>query len=90
MTVLLYSRRKGWQVDGVTVECSHRRVSRTGGESGAGHEEIRSRITIEGDLSDDQRDRLLQIAGRCPIHRTLESKPRMIEEIEVVRREEQQ
>lgn len=90
MTVLLYSRRKGWPVEGVTVECSHRRVSRTGSESGAGHEEIRSRITIEGDLSDDQRDRLLQIAGRCPIHRTLESKPRMIEEIEVVRREEQQ
>ena len=85
MTVLLYSRRKGWQVEGVTVECSHRRVSRAGSESGAPQEEIRSRITIEGDLTDDQRDRILQIAGRCPIHRTLESKPRMIEEIEVVR-----
>ena len=84
MTVLLYSRRKGWPVEGVSVECTHRRVSRTGGESGAAQEEIRSRITIEGDLTGDQRDRILQIAGRCPIHRTLESRPRMIEEIEVV------
>ena len=86
MTILLYSRRKGWPVEGVTVECSHRRVSRAGSELGAGHEEIRSRITVEGDLTDEQRDRILRIAGRCPIHRTLESRPRMIEEIEVVRR----
>ena len=90
MTVLLYSRRKGWQIEGVTVESSHRRVSRAGSESGAGHEEIRSRIVVEGDLTDEQRDRILQIAGRCPIHRTLESKPQMIEEIEVVRRKEWQ
>ena len=89
MTILLYSRRKGWPVESVTVECSHRRVSRTGGESGAGHEEIRSRIMLEGDITGDQRDRILQIAGRCPIHRTLESKPRMIEEIEVVRSREE-
>ena len=90
MTVLLYSRRKGWPVEGVTVECSHRRVSRAGGEPGAGHEEIRSRIELVGDLTDDQRDRILQIAGRCPIHRTLESKPRMIEEIQAVARKESQ
>ena len=89
MTVLLYSRRKGWPVEGVSVECTHRRVSRTGGESGAPQEEIRSRITLEGDLTDDQRDRILQIAGRCPIHRTLESRPRMIEEIEVVQSKEE-
>ncbi len=87
MTVLLYSRRKSWPVESVTVESSHRRVSRAG-EPGAGQEEIRSHITIEGDLTGEQRDRILQIAGRCPIHRTLESKPRMIEEIEVVRRKE--
>ena len=90
MTVLLYSRRKGWPIEGVTVESSHRRVSRTGSESGAGYEEIRSRIVVEGDLSVEQRDRIFQIAGRCPVHRTLESKPRMIEEIEVVRRKEGQ
>ena len=89
MTVLLYSRRKGWPIESVTVESSHRRVSRTS-EAGGGYEEIRTHITIEGDLADDQRDRILQIAGRCPIHRTLESKPRMIEEIEVVSRKEQQ
>ena len=89
MTVLLYSRRKGWPIESVTVECSHRRVSRTS-EAGGGHEEIRSHITLEGDLTDEQRDRILQIAGRCPIHRTLESKPRMIEEIEVVSRKESQ
>ena len=35
--------------------------------------EIRSRIRLEGDLTDAQRRRLMQIAARCPVHRTLTS-----------------
>ena len=82
MTILLYSRRKEWPVEGVTVECSHRRVAGAGSASAS--EEIRSRILIQGDITDQQRDRILRIAGRCPVHRTIESKPRMVEEIEVI------
>ena len=36
-------------------------------------DEIRSEIHLEGDLDEDQRKRLLEIATRCPVHRTLSS-----------------
>ncbi len=89
MTILLYSRRNEWPVESVSIECSYRRVRNsepTNGGSNIGHiEEIHSKITLNGDLSNDQRDRLAYIAGKCPIQRTLESKPLMIKEIKVVR-----
>ena len=41
----------------------------------AGKIEVLERtITLQGDLSDEQRERLLQIAERCPVHRTLHNK----------------
>ena len=92
MTILLYSRRNEWPVESVTIECSYRRVKNselpTGGSNIGPIEEIHSKITLNGDLSNDQRDRLAYIAGKCPIQRTLESKPRMIKEINVVQTEE--
>ncbi len=84
MTILLYCRRKEWPVEGVTVECSHRRAA--GGEAEGPYDEIRCRILLEGNITDERRDRILRIAGRCPVRRTLESKPRIVEEIEVVSR----
>tara|TARA_B100001245_G_C22717073_1_gene348607 strand:- start:60 stop:344 length:285 start_codon:yes stop_codon:yes gene_type:complete len=92
MTILLYSRRNEWPVESVTIECSYRRVKNseppTGGSNIGPIEEIHSKITLNGDLSNDQRDRLAYIAGKCPIQRTLESNPRMIKEIKVVQTEE--
>jgi putative redox protein len=88
MTILLYVRRKGWPLRRVTVECSHRRVHAEDGEDcetndRACLDEIRRRILLEGDLSEEQRGRLAYIATRCPIHRTLERGPRIVDEVEV-------
>ena len=89
MTILLYVRRKGWPLRSVTVECRHRRVHRLDSEQAESSdrayvEEIRQRILLEGDLTEEQTDRLKYIAGRCPVHRTLQSTPAIVDEVEVV------
>ena len=90
MTVLLYVRRKGWPLKSVAVECSHERTHATDSvdsetSSRAYIEVIERRILLEGDLTEEQKDRIGVIAGRCPIHRTLESRPRIVDEVHVVR-----
>ena len=90
MTILLYVRRKGWPLRRVTVECSHRRVHARDGEEcetndRACLDEIRRHILLEGDLSEEQKGRLAYIARRCPIHRTLEAGPSIVDEIEVAK-----
>ena len=89
MTILLYVRKKGWPLRRVTVGCSHRRVHREDCENcetsdRAFIDEIRRRIRLDGELTREQRDRLHYIAGRCPVHRTLEARPRIVDEPEVV------
>jgi uncharacterized OsmC-like protein len=46
-------------------------------------DEIRRHILLEGDLPEEQRVRLAYIATRCPIHRTLERVPSILDEVEV-------
>lgn len=78
MTIMLYARRKGWPVERITVRLRQQRVhakdclecERT--LEGFVHRIERS-ITIEGDLTDEQRTRLKEIAHKCPIHKTLTS-----------------
>lgn len=78
MTVALYARRKQWPLERVTVSLRHSRVH---AEDCAACETQEAMLTVidrdielEGPLSQDQRDRLLAIANRCPVHRTLTSK----------------
>lgn len=67
MTIRLYARGKGLPLDRVTVNVGHSR------EAGGDRRDIFSRcIRLEGDLDEAQRLKLLDIAGRCPMHRTLE------------------
>jgi putative redox protein len=81
MTLRLYADRKGWDLRSVTVDLTHDRMHRDDCEDCA-EEETRSHIdrigrvlTLEGDLDEEQRARLLQIAGRCPVARTLGNAP---------------
>ncbi len=90
MTVLLYTRRKGWPLESVTVESSHQRVHCRDVEDceegrDAYIDRIRLRVALKGDLTEEQRARIAQIASRCPVHRTLESRPRIEEEVVVVK-----
>lgn len=75
MTVLMYARRKGWPLRDVTVHLNHDRVHAADCEDceqpAARMDRIEREITLVGDLTGEQRARLLEIAARCPVHRTL-------------------
>jgi putative redox protein len=64
LTVRLYAERKQWPLDRVEA-----RLSRDAGSGKIAS--IAVELLLGGDLSDEQRGRLAEIAGRCPIHRTL-------------------
>jgi putative redox protein len=66
ITLSMYAARKGWALAGVRVELQ---LNPDGAP--AGGSEIRRRITLHGDLTPEQRERLLQVANACPVNRTL-------------------
>jgi putative redox protein len=77
MTVAMYARRKGWPLTRVRVQLAHSKVwvqdcadSET---KDARLDRIDRVIGFEGDLGSDQRQRLIDIAEKCPVHRTLTS-----------------
>lgn len=77
MTVRLYANKKGWPLERVEVKLQHTRIH---AEDCAQCETTKGWIshidrTIElvGDLDDTQRQRLMEIAERCPVHQTLTS-----------------
>ena len=77
MTVGMYARRKGWPLQGVTIRLRHSRVHAAdcaACETEQGRiDSIELRVELEGPLSDEQRSKLLEIARKCPVHRTLTS-----------------
>jgi putative redox protein len=66
MTLRMYSDRKQWPLDGVTVKLNHQKIYATDCQ-------IEREIELSGPLDDQQKQRLMQIADRCPVHRTLHS-----------------
>ena len=76
MTLRMYANRKRLPLDKVSVQLSHTKIHAddcADCETKEGKiDEITREITITGDLDDDQRARLLEIADKCPVHRTLE------------------
>ena len=81
MTLRLYADRKGWPLESITVGLSHQKVHARDCEeceTGDGKiDHIGLELELEGPLEDAQRRRLLEIAERCPVHRTLESEVMM-------------
>ncbi|WP_370188301.1 alpha/beta fold hydrolase [Qipengyuania sp.] len=79
MTMKMYADRKGWPLEGVTVRVTHERDHKDECDHVAAMEEGRQMqalhrsIELHGeDLDEDQRARLIEIADKCPVHRTLE------------------
>jgi len=84
MTLRMYADRKKWSLEGVTVDLKHQRIHAEDCrecETSRGYvDRIERGLELAGELSADQRKRLLEIADRCPVHRTLGS------EIDIVSR----
>ncbi|MDJ0758960.1 MAG: bifunctional alpha/beta hydrolase/OsmC family protein [Woeseiaceae bacterium] len=77
MTLQMYARHKKLDLRAATVMIEHDKIhakdcmdcERSDGKI----DEFRRTITLEGDLTEEQRQRMLEIADRCPVHRTLHS-----------------
>jgi putative redox protein len=79
ITLKLYARQKGWPLERVTVRLRQERVHSTdsadcGTEPDCYIHKIQRSLVLEGNLTDEQRGRLREIASRCPVHKTLTSK----------------
>lgn len=77
MTLRMYAERKNIALRSVEIQLRHGRLHARDCEDCETKkgmlDEIHSEIRLEGDLEETQRERLLQIATRCPVHRTLTS-----------------
>lgn len=78
MTVSMYARRKKWNLERVSVSLSQERIHAKDCETcvsknDAFIHQINVSVKLEGDLTDEQRTRLLEIAQKCPVKKTLTS-----------------
>ena len=78
VTLEMYAQRKGWNIDNVVVEVSYEPAQR----GSPTRFEIAVRLPKE--LPEDQRERLMQIVARCPVHRTLEGEVIFEEKLELI------
>lgn len=84
MTIRMYARRKGWPLDHVSVDVKHDKVHAQDAGTGGATNKVdvwNRRITLTGNLTQDQRLKLLEIADKCPVHRTLEQSSDVITEL---------
>ena len=83
MTIRMYARQKGWPLEAVSVDVNHDKVHAQDAKTAIGDkiDTWHRRITLKGPLSDEQRTRLLQIASKCPVHRTLERSSHVVTEL---------
>lgn len=73
MTLRMYAERKELPLQRVSVTLRHEKVD----VDGVRRDRVERRISLEGDLTPAERQRLLEIAEKCPIHRTL-SQPLLV------------
>ncbi len=85
MTVSMYARRKHWPLESVTVRLRHSKIH---AEDCAGCEtkhhmldRIERDVELHGLLSEEQRERLLEIANKCPVHKTLTSQIHIVTQL---------
>ncbi|WP_184716766.1 OsmC family protein [Caulobacter sp.] len=73
MTLRLYANQKNWDISAMHVEVFHHFDA-----DQTPHDRFERTITLEGNLNDEQRERLFQIADKCPIHKLLTAGARVV------------
>ena len=81
MTIRMYAQSKGWPLEEVVVRLSHQKIHAEDcsdcDEKARQIDSIERELEFHGELDESQRQRLLEIAGRCPVHRTLTGEVRI-------------
>ncbi len=67
MTLRMYAERKELPLTGISVELQHEKIEIDGSK----RDQISRSIRLDGPLNDEQRQRMLEIAGKCPVHRAI-------------------
>lgn len=80
MTIRMYARRKGWPLEHVWVDVSHDKLHVKDAETPNGDkvDTFKRVIHLSGSLDETQRERLIEIADKCPVHKTLERTSKVI------------
>jgi putative redox protein len=78
VTLEMYADRKGWDIGHVTVEVNYEPAQR------GSPTRFEISVKLPKELPDEQRERLMQIVARCPVHRTLEGEVIFDEKLELV------
>ena len=85
MTLQMYAKRKKWRIENIEVHTSHSKTHAKDCEdcesSGTKIDTFQRKIKITGNFNDKQLERLLQIADKCPVHKTLHGETKVISEL---------
>src|ERR687895_1658974 len=77
ITMEMYAQRKGWDVGDILVDVDYEPAQR------GSFTRFRMTVELPKELPEDQRERLMQIAAKCPVHRTLEGEVMFEETVEL-------
>jgi putative redox protein len=89
MTLRMYADRKGWDLRSVTVRLDHRQLTRADcldcpPDADLPHvDRIGRAVVVEGDLTEEQVARMLDVANKCPVHRVLTRRPTVVTTLQV-------
>jgi putative redox protein len=78
VTMEMYAVRKGWEVGEITVDVEYEPAQR------GSPTRFAMQVRLPKELPEEQRERLMQIAAKCPVHRTLEGEVMFEETVELV------
>lgn len=85
ITMRLYADRKGWSLEGVELDLDFERFRSKDYPAYEGDEryvhEITKKVTLHGALTPEQKERIIEIGGMCPVHRLIASPSFFVEEI---------
>jgi putative redox protein len=78
ITIEMYAQRKGWEIGDIAVDVDYEPAQR------GSPTKFTMTLQLPKELPEEQRERLMQIAAKCPVHRTLEGEVMFDESVELV------